>query len=162
MPSFDTVSEVSKHEVQNAIDQGHRELANRFDFKGIETTLEYDASKNEIKLAAPSDFQLQQLKDIVEAKLVKRGIDTQSLEIGEPDTNVQECRQTIKLKQGIESSVAKKITQLIKDEKYKAQASIQGDKVRVTAKDRDVLQDIMAFLRKQDVGLPLQFDNFRD
>jgi uncharacterized protein YajQ (UPF0234 family) len=162
MPSFDTVSEVSKHEVQNAVDQANKELSSRFDFKGVETTLNYDAGKNEINIAAPSDFQLQQLRDIVEAKLIKRGVDVQSLEIGDPDTNVQTCRQTIKLKQGIESSVAKKITQLIKDEKFKAQASIQGDKVRVTAKDRDVLQDIMAFLRKQDVGLPLQFDNFRD
>jgi uncharacterized protein YajQ (UPF0234 family) len=162
MPSFDIISEVSKHEVQNAVDQANKELANRFDFKGVDTTLEYDVGKSELNIAAPSDFQLQQLRDILEAKLLKRGIDPQSLEIKDPDTNVKECRQTIKLKQGIESSIAKKITQLIKDEKFKAQASIQGEKVRVTAKDRDVLQEVMAFLRKQDVELPLQFDNFRD
>jgi uncharacterized protein YajQ (UPF0234 family) len=162
MPSFDTISEINKHELQNALDQTKRELENRFDFRGVKTTIEHKEKDNEILLGAPSDFQLDQLRAVLEGKLIKRQIDPQSLEFKDPEINVQECRQTIKLKQGIDQETAKKINKLIKDNKFKVQSTIQGDKVRVTGKDRDELQAVMAFLRKTEIGLPLQFDNFRD
>jgi uncharacterized protein YajQ (UPF0234 family) len=160
MPSFDIISEVDKHELQNAVDQTKREIETRFDFKGITTTVELN--DNEILLGAPSDFQVKQIQDIMEGKMVKRGIDPQSLDYQEPEINIQETRQKVVVKQGIDQPTAKKITKTIKESKLKVQAQIQGDKVRIVGKKRDDLQEAIALLKDNDFGLGLQYDNFRD
>lgn len=160
MPSFDVVSEVDKHELQNAVDQVKRELDSRFDFKGVQTNVEFN--DNEILLGAPSDFQVSQIKDIMEAKMIKRGIDPQSLDYQEPEINVQETRQKVIVKQGIDQATAKKITKSIKESKLKVQAQIQGEKIRITGKKRDDLQEAIALLKENDYGIGLQYDNFRD
>ncbi|HEX8778591.1 MAG TPA: YajQ family cyclic di-GMP-binding protein [Rhodanobacter sp.] len=160
MPSFDVVSEVDKHELTNAVDQANRELANRFDFKGQDAKFELD--KFVITQSAPSEFQLQQMLDILRARLVSRKIDARALDIGEVETNLAGARQKITVKQGIEQPVAKKLVATLKDAKLKVEAQINGDKLRVTGKKRDDLQAAMAVLRKADVELPLQFDNLRD
>ena len=160
MPSFDVVSEVDNHELTNAVDQANREIDNRFDFKGINAKFEQDA--NAITLKAPTDFQLKQMLDILENKLVKRSIDIKSMDIAEPEVALNEARQKITVKQGIDKDTAKKIVKTIKDAKLKVQAAIQGEKIRVTGKKRDDLQDTIAFLKEQSINLPLQYDNFRD
>ncbi len=160
MPSFDVVSEVDKHELQNVIDQTKRELDNRFDFKGINTKVEL--TNNEILLGAPSDFQVKQIKDILENKMIKRSIDPQSLDYQDPEINVQETRQKVIVKQGIDQPSAKKITKFIKESTLKVQTQIQGDKVRITGKKRDDLQDAIAQLKQQEFGIGLQYNNFRD
>jgi len=159
MPSFDIVSEVDKHELTNAVDQMNREITTRFDFKGSDAKVilkEFD-----MNLEASSDFQLKQMRDIMVGKLSKRGIDNRSLERGKVEERGLRAYQTITVKCGIDKEEAKKITRLIKDKKFKVQAAIQGDQVRVTGKKRDDLQAVMACL-KSDVDLPLQFNNFRD
>ena len=160
MPSFDVVSEVDKHELTNAVDQANRELSNRFDFKGTDAKFEID--KLIIKVQAPSEFQLQQMQDILRARLVARQIDARCLDIGEPEVNLAGARQQITVKQGIEQPVAKKIVAAIKEARLKVEAQINGDKLRVTGKKRDDLQVAIALLRKSEFELPLQFDNFRD
>jgi uncharacterized protein YajQ (UPF0234 family) len=160
MPSFDIVSKVESHEVANAIDQCTREITNRFDFKGVKAVFELE--ENEITLKAPSDFQLQQMLEILRAKMVKRNVDTTSLKIEDPETNLSEARQKITIQQGIESEIAKKITKFIKSSGTKVQPAIEGDKIRVSGKKRDDLQEIIALLKKESFGLPLQFENFRD
>ncbi len=160
MPSFDVVSEVDKHELTNAVDQANRELATRFDFKGQDASYELDESV--ITQNAPSEFQLQQMLDILRGRLTARKIDIRALDIGEPQTNLGGSRQAITVKQGIEQPVAKKLVASLKAAKLKVEAQINGDKLRVTGKKRDDLQAAMALLRKADVELPLQFDNFRD
>lgn len=160
MPSFDVVSEVDKHELTNAVDQANRELASRFDFKGTDAKFELD--KSVITQSAPSDFQLQQMLDILRAKLISRKIDVRALDLGEVETNLAGARQKITVKQGIEQPIAKKLVATLKEAKLKVEAQINGDKLRMTGKKRDDLQLAMAVLRKADVELPLQFDNFRD
>ena len=160
MPSFDIVSEVDRHELTNAVDQANRELTTRFDFKGVEATFELDDAT--IKQAAPSDFQLKQMNDILRARLIARGIDVRCLEFGDVETNLAGARQSVTVKQGIERDLAKKIATHIKDAKLKVDTQINGDKVRVNGKKRDDLQDAMALLRKAEFEQPLQFDNFRD
>ena len=160
MPSFDVVSEVDKHELTNAIDQANRELSNRFDFKGSDAKFELD--KLVVKVQAPSEFQLQQMQDILRARLIARKIDARCLDIGEPEVNLAGARQQITVKQGIEQAVAKKIVAAIKDAKLKVEAQINGDKLRVTGKKRDDLQAAIALLRAGEYALPLQFENFRD
>lgn len=160
MPSFDVVSEVDKHELTNAVDQANRELSTRFDFKGQDAT--YTLDDYVITQAAPSEFQLQQMLDILRGRLVARKIDIRALEASDPDTNLGGSRQKITVKQGIEQPVAKKLVAALKAAKLKVEAQINGDKLRVTGKKRDDLQDAMAVLRKAEVELPLQFDNFRD
>jgi hypothetical protein len=160
MPSFDVISEVDKHELTNAVDQANRELSTRFDFKGQDAS--YALDEFVITQSAPSEFQLQQMLDILRARLVARKIDTRALDIGDPETNLGGSRQKITVKQGIEQPVAKKLVAALKAAKLKVEAQINGDKLRVTGKKRDDLQDAMAVLRKTDVELPLQFDNFRD
>lgn len=160
MPSFDVISEVDKHELTNAVDQANRELGNRFDFKGQDAS--YTLDDFVIMLSAPSEFQLQQMLDILRGRLVARKIDIRALDIGEPDTNLGGSRQKITVRQGIEQPVAKKLVGLLKAAKLKVEAQINGDKLRVSGKKRDDLQSAMAVLRKADVELPLQFDNFRD
>ncbi len=160
MPSFDIVSEVDLHEVSNAVDQANREVANRFDFKGSGAHFDFDQSQ--IVMHAQNDFQLRQMLDILQLKLSKRGVDIGCLEIGQPHVSGQAARQEITLRQGIDKELAKKITKLIKDSKLKVQASIQGDKIRVSGKKRDDLQKTIQTLREAKLDLPLQFINFRD
>jgi uncharacterized protein YajQ (UPF0234 family) len=160
MPSFDVISEVDKHELTNAVDQANRELSNRFDFKGQDASWTLDDFV--ITQIAPSEFQLQQMLDILRSRLVARKIDIRALEVGDPETNLGGSRQKITVKQGIEQPVAKKLVAALKAAKLKVEAQINGDKLRVTGKKRDDLQEAMAVLRKADVDLPLQFDNFRD
>ncbi|VFR26205.1 FIG001943: hypothetical protein YajQ [plant metagenome] len=160
MPSFDVVSEVDKHELSNAVDQANRELATRFDFKGTDAKFELDGFV--VTQVAPSDFQLKQMLDILRGRLSARGIDTRCLDVADPNVNLGGARQKITLKQGIEQSVSKKLIAAIKAEKLKVETQINGDKLRVTGKKRDDLQTAIALLRKTDVELPLQFDNFRD
>ncbi|MCV6636081.1 YajQ family cyclic di-GMP-binding protein [Candidatus Albibeggiatoa sp. nov. NOAA] len=160
MPSFDIVSEVNAHEVTNAVDQSNRELATRFDFKGTDAKVEH--SDDHLTLFAETDFQLQQIQDILHKKMTKRGIDILSLEAGEPELQHKSAKQVITIKQGVDTNIAKKIVKLIKDTKLKLQASIQGEQVRVTGKKRDDLQQVITMLKEQKLGLPLQFINFRD
>ena len=160
MPSFDIVSEVDTHELTNAVDQANRELSTRFDFKGVEASFERE--DNVITQSAPSEFQLQQMTDILRARLVARKIDARCLEFGDIETNLAGARQKITVKQGIERELAKKLQAAMKDAKLKVDSQINGDKLRVTGKKRDDLQAAMALLRGQEFGLPLQFDNFRD
>lgn len=160
MPSFDVVSEVDKHELTNAIDQANRELASRFDFKGTDATYELDGYV--ITQRAPSDFQLQQMLDILRGRLTSRKIDIRALDVAEPEVNLAGARQKVTVKQGIEQPVAKKLVAELKAARLKVEAQINGDKLRVTGKKRDDLQLAMALLRKAPVELPLQFDNFRD
>ncbi|MGZ8143507.1 MAG: YajQ family cyclic di-GMP-binding protein [Methylosarcina sp.] len=160
MPSFDIVSEYDKHEAQNAIDQANKEVSTRFDFKGTHSTFELNEDK--LLMTSGSEFQLQQMLDIVQTKLSKRGVDIACLDIGEPKASGKIVRQEITLKQGIDSLLAKKIVKLIKDKKLKVQAAIQGDQVRVSGKKRDELQEVIQMLKEEKWEMPLQFNNFRD
>lgn len=160
MPSFDIVSEVDLHEVANAVDQAMREVGTRFDFKGSLASCEL--KEGEIRLVAESDFQLQQLRDILNSKLAKRHVDAGSLERGAVTPVGKEFRQSLKLKQGVETAYAKELIKLLKESKIKVQASIQGEQVRVTGKKRDDLQEAIALLRSSQPSQPLQYINFRD
>ena len=160
MPSFDVVSEVDMHEVSNAVDQANRELGNRFDFKGTDSKFSLD--DKEVTLKAPSEFQVQQMFDILTGRFASRKIDTRCLDLGQPQINVKETTQKVTVRQGIEQELAKKIVKMIKKEKLKVQAAIQGDKVRVTGKKRDDLQSVIALLDDANLGMPLQFENYRD
>ncbi|KAB7770348.1 YajQ family cyclic di-GMP-binding protein [Xanthomonas sp. LMG 12461] len=160
MPSFDIVSEVDKHELTNAVDQANRELSTRFDFKGVDAKFALDDQV--ITQSAPSDFQVKQMTDILRARLLARGIDVRCLEFGDVETNLAGARQKITVKQGIEQKLGKKIVAALKDAKLKVEAQINGDKLRVSGKKRDDLQEAIALLKKSDFELPLQFDNFRD
>lgn len=160
MPSFDAVSEVDMHEAHNAIDQANREVGNRFDFKGTDSRYEQDDAV--ITLHSQTDFQLQQMLDILQDKLTRRGIDIACLKIDEPEITGRQARQRVTLRQGLEPPLAKQIVQAIKQSKLKVQASIMGDRVRVSGKKKDDLQKIMALLRAEKYELPLQYINFRD
>jgi len=160
MPSFDIVSEVDTHELTNAIDQANRELSTRFDFKGVDAR--FERADAVITQSAPSEFQLQQMTDILRARLVARKIDARCLEFGEVETNLAGARQKVTVKQGIERELAKKLQAVIKDAKLKVDSQINGDKLRITGKKRDDLQAAMALLRAREFERPLQFDNFRD
>ncbi len=160
MPSFDIVSEIDGHEITNAIDQANKEVSTRFDFKGSNASFEHQ--EDSITMKAESAFQLQQMLPILFAKMGKRGIDISALESGKIQDTGKTAQQSITLKQGIGTETAKKIVKLIKDKKMKVQAAINGDKIRVTGKKRDDLQEVIQMLRTEDVGQPLQFNNFRD
>jgi cyclic-di-GMP-binding protein len=160
MPSFDIVSEVDTHELTNAVDQANRELTTRFDFKGVDAKFVREDAV--ITQSAPSEFQLQQMTDILRARLIARKIDVRCLEFGDVDTNLAGARQKVTVKQGIERDLAKKIQAALKDAKLKVDSQINGDKLRVSGKKRDDLQAAIALLRNQEFELPLQFDNFRD
>lgn len=165
MPSFDIVSEIDMQEVRNAVENATRDLANRWDFRNVPASFELNEKNESIKVASESDFQVEQLLDILRAQLSKRGIEGAALEIPEEmDRSGKTYSVEAKLKQGIESAQAKKLVKLIKDSKLKvqAQAQIQGEQVRVTGKARDDLQGVMALIRGADLGQPFQFNNFRD
>ena len=160
MPSFDVVSEVDMHELSNAVDQANREVTTRFDFKGSDAKFEQKGS--ELTLSARGEFQLQQMMDILQKKMVKRGVDIASLDVGKPETTNMVARQKVTVREGIDKEAAKKIVKIIKESKMKVQAAIQGEQVRVTGKKRDDLQAVMAMLKEQKLELPLQYTNFRD
>ncbi len=160
MPSFDTVSEVDSHELSNAIDQANREISNRYDFKGSDAKVTQEGEN--LRIEGESEFQLDQIYDILITKMAKRGIDVLCLERGKVEETNMRARQAILLKQGIDKETAKKMVKLIKDSKLKVQSSIQGEKLRVTGKKRDDLQNVMSMLKDAKLGIPLQFNNFRD
>ena len=161
MPSFDIVSEVDMHELNNALDQSNREVGTRFDFKGIGASFELDNDSN-IKVSAEADFQIQQMLEMLRSKMVKRGIDTKSLKEGDVQLVGQKASMIVTVQQGIEADIARKIVKAVKEAKLKVQTAIQGEKLRVTGKKRDDLQQVMALLKEGSYGVPLQYDNFRD
>jgi uncharacterized protein YajQ (UPF0234 family) len=161
MPSFDIVSQVNSMEIENAVNQSKKELANRFDFKGSKADIVLE--KNEIKLSAEDQFKLKALAEIVMGKLAKRQISLKNVEKLEPDVSpLGHSRQVIKIKQGIESTIAKQVTAFIRETKLKVTTQIQGEEIRVTGKSRDDLQAVIAALRAKDFAVALQFQNFRD
>jgi cyclic-di-GMP-binding protein len=160
MPSFDVVSELNQHEVMNAVDQANRELTQRFDFK--DTGARFELQDFVVTLHAQVDFQLKQMLEILKLRLGKRGIDLACMEVKDPQTNLAAARQEVILRHGIDQEAGKKILRLVKDSKLKTQASLQGDKVRVTGKKKDDLQDAIKLLREAKLDVPLQFNNFRD
>ena len=160
MPSFDVVSEVDFHEVTNAVDQANRELKTRFDFRGVDA--KFERKEDVVRVTAEADIQLDQMIDILRAKLVKRSIDPKVMDIGDQEHVGKLLHKNIQIHEGVESLLAKKIVKLIKDKKMKVQAAIQGEKVRVTGKKRDDLQQVMSMLKEEDIETPLQYNNFRD
>lgn len=160
MPSFDVVSEVNHHELANAVDQANREVSTRFDFKG--TGSNFELNDSQITMNTESEFQLQQMYDMLCNKLVKRGIDISCLEMADPVIQLKTATQVVAVREGIETADAKKMVKLIKEKKLKVQAAIQGEQLRVTGKKRDDLQQVIASLKEGDFGVPLQFKNFRD
>ena len=160
MPSFDIVSEIEMHEVTNAVDQAKRDLGNRWDFKNVDANIELEDKR--ITVSAEQEFQLEQLMDMLRMAFAKRNIDTRAIDEDGESKSGKLVKQHLKLRQGIETDQGKKIVKMIKDAKLKVQASIQGDKVRVTGKKRDDLQTVIAMLKESDLELPLQYNNFRD
>jgi uncharacterized protein YajQ (UPF0234 family) len=161
MPSFDVVCEANIVEVRNAVDQANKEISTRFDFKGTDARVEQ--KERELSAYADSDFQLNQVRDVLTNKMVKRNVDVRFLDLGKIEKiGGDKVKQVIKVKNGIESEDAKKIVRIIKDSKMKVQASIQGEAVRITGAKRDDLQAAIALLRKEVTDLPLEFNNFRD
>ena len=161
MPSFDVVLEANMVEVRNAVDQANKEIATRFDFKGSDARVEQ--KEGELTAYADSEFQLNQLRDVLTNRLTRRSVDVRFLDSGKIEKiGGDKVKQVIKIKNGIESDAAKKIVRIVKDSKMKVQASIQGDAVRVTGAKRDDLQSAIALLKKEVADLPLDFNNFRD
>jgi uncharacterized protein YajQ (UPF0234 family) len=161
MPSFDIVSQVNSMEIENAVNQARKELANRFDFKN--TKWEIVLEKTEVNLTADNEFKVATLNEIVVGKLAKRGISMKSVEQCEPDISpLGHARQSIKIKNGIASDVAKEITGFIRDGKFKVTTQIQGDEVRVNSKSRDELQAVIAAVRAHEFPVAVQFVNFRE
>ncbi|MFC0266637.1 YajQ family cyclic di-GMP-binding protein [Kushneria aurantia] len=161
MPSFDIVSEFDKHEATNAVDQANREVETRFDFRGV--TASFTLEGEAVMLEAEADFQLRQMLDILRTRLIARGIDARCMAEQEPVTSGVRARQQVDLKQGLSQEDCKAIVKQLKASKLKVQPAIQGDKVRVTGKKRDDLQQAIALLKGEEgPDLPLQYNNFRD
>jgi uncharacterized protein YajQ (UPF0234 family) len=163
MPSFDTVLDPNLVEVRNAVDQTAKEIGTRFDFKGTSAAIEFKEKEKEMTVFGDSDFQIDQVRDVLNNKLTKRQVDIRFLDIGKVEKiGGDKVKQVIKLKAGIESELAKQITKLIKESKIKVNAAIQGDTVRITGAKRDDLQAAMALMKKDLTEAPLSFNNFRD
>jgi hypothetical protein len=160
MPSFDVVSELDHHEMQNAVDQTRRELENRFDFRGVDWKIKHE--KNDLLLESNSQHQVRAMLDILRLKVAKRGIDQVVLDVKDMESDIARARQKILLKEGIGVDDAKLLQKAIKESKLKVQGAIQGEKLRVTGKNRDDLQEAIALLKRTKVEIPLQFNNFRD
>ena len=162
MPSFDVVSEVEKTEVKNAVEQTNKEVSTRFDFKGSDARVEQ--AELVLTVFADNEFQMNQVQDILNGKLTKRGVDIKCLEISDKIEKISgnKVKRSCTVKVGVETELAKKIVKLLKDSKMKVQASIQGDTVRVSGKSRDDLQAAIAFIKKSITDFPLQYQNFRD
>ncbi len=161
MPSFDVVSEVDDAELTNAVDQASREIGNRYDFKNTSAKVEREGEA--LVAWGDSEFQLNQVTDILYQKLAKRGIDIRAVDAGKVEAvSGDKAKQVLTVRQGIDAEAAKKIVRVVKDSKMKVQTQIQGDQVRVTGKKRDDLQQVIALLKGSGFELPLQFQNFRD
>ena len=161
MPSFDIVSEVDKQEIKNAVEQVNKEVANRFDFKGSDARVEQ--AEQVLTVYADDDFKLDQVQEVLNAKLIKRGIDIRCLEIGDSEkVSGNKAKRLVTVKSGLDTELSKKIVKLLKEAKLKVTASIQGDSVRVAGAKRDILQEAIALVRKNVSDFPLQFQNFRD
>jgi uncharacterized protein YajQ (UPF0234 family) len=160
MPSFDAVSELNAHEVTNAVDQANRELSQRFDFR--DTGARFELKEFTVTLHAQVEFQLRQMLEILKLRLAKRGVDLACLEVKEPQTTLATAQQEIVLRHGIDADTGRKIARLVKDSRLKVQAALQGDKVRISGRQRDDLQAAMALLRGAKLDVPLQFNNFRE
>ena len=160
MPSFDIVSKVNIQEVVNAVDQANRELRTRFDFKGTNSSFNLD--ENKITIRAPEEFQIQQMFDILTGRLSSRKIDIRCLQTDPIQANVNDAWQLVTVRQGIETELARNIVKMIKQKKLKVQASIQGEKVRVSGKKKDMLQQVISTIKEADFDVPLQFENYRD
>ena len=163
MPSFDIVSEVNQVEVKNAVDQCNKEITNRFDFKGSDARVEIQDQDKILTVFADDNFKLGQVRDVLTAKLAKRGVDVRALAPGTIEkTTGNTVKQPITVRVGVEQELAKKIVKLLKDSKLKVQASIQGDAVRVSGAKKDILQEVITLVKKSITDVPLQFKNFRD
>lgn len=163
MPSFDAVCKPNMVEVRNALDQANKEISNRFDFKGSDARVEINEKEKTLTVFADDDFKLGQVRDVLTAKLAKRGVDIRCLKLGTAETiSGNKMKQPVTVREGIEQELAKKIVKTIKDSKMKVQGSIQGDVVRVSGAKKDLLQDAIALIRKTITDFPLQFKNFRD
>lgn len=160
MPSFDIVSKVDIQEVVNAVDQANRELRTRFDFKGTNSSFNLD--ENKITIRAPEEFQIQQMFDILTGRLSGRKIDIRCLQADPIQININDAWQLVTVRQGIETELARNIVKMIKQRKLKVQASIQGEKVRVSGKKKDMLQQVISTIKEADFDVPLQFENYRD
>ena len=160
MPSFDVVSQVDLNEVSNGVNQSTREVGTRFDFKNSNATFEW--ADNEIAMRAPDEFQLNQMYDVLTSKLASRKVNTRCLQREPVHTNVSDAWQVVRVRQGIDVDLARKLVKMVKETKKKVQVAIQGDQLRVSGKKRDELQQVIALLKQADVDLPLQFVNFRD
>ena len=160
MPSFDVVSEVDLQEVRNAVDQANRELKTRFDFRGVDSGVELDGQT--VTVWAAEEFQVRQLVDILQDKMTRRSVDIGALDPQPLEVSGKQKRQPFGLKQGIDRDASRAIVKTVKDARLKVQSQVQGEKVRVTGKKRDDLQQVIAALKEGDYGVPLQFNNFRD
>jgi uncharacterized protein YajQ (UPF0234 family) len=160
MPSFDVVSEIDMHELTNAVDQASREVGTRYDFRGVEA--EYELKDNTITMRAEAEMQIEQMLDLLRNKMSKRKIDIACLKVEELERVGKRATKKVIVQQGIETEIARKVVKHIKELKFKVQAAIQGDQLRVTGAKRDDLQQVIADLRQQSFGVPLQFKNFRD
>ena len=161
MPSFDVVSEVDKHEAQNAVDQANRELSTRFDFRGVSAS--FEQKDFVVTMIADNKTQLDQMKSMLISAMIKRSIKANCLEFAESQGTGKQVKILATMRQGIDKDLGRKIAKLIKDSKIKVQASIQGDTVRVQGKKRDDLQQVMAMLRgEESIDMPLAFKNFKD
>jgi len=160
MPSFDVVSEVDHHELSNALDQANREIGTRYDFKGSNARIEH--SGNQLTLEAESEFQVKQMTPVLKEKMSKRGIDVDCLEFGDIVEMNKRARQPVHVREGLDREIARKMVKLVKDSKLKVQAAVQGEQLRISGKKRDDLQQVMQLLREAGLGIPLQFNNFRD
>ncbi|MAD47050.1 MAG: YajQ family cyclic di-GMP-binding protein [Oceanospirillaceae bacterium] len=161
MPSFDVVSEVEKHEAQNAVDNANKELERRFDFKGVGAS--FELKEFVVTLTANEEFQIEQMKPMLEGAMIKRDIKVSCLEYGELKGAGKQVKMTATMRQGIDKELGKKMVKLVKDSKLKVQASIQGETIRVTGKKRDDLQQVMALFRQDEsIDMPLAFKNFKD
>ena len=161
MPSFDVVSEVDKHEAQNAVDQANRELSTRFDFRGVSAS--FELKDFVVTMIADNNTQLDQMKSMLISAMIKRSIKANCLELSDPQGTGKQVKILATMRQGIDKDLGRKIAKLIKDSKIKVQASIQGDTVRVQGKKRDDLQQVMAMLRgEESIDMPLAFKNFKD
>ncbi len=160
MPSFDVVSEVDHHEHSNALDQANREIGTRYDFKGSNARIEQ--AGNGLTLEAESEFQIKQMQPILQEKLSKRGIDVQCLEYADVVEMNKRARQQVTVREGLDRDLARKMVKMIKDKKLKVQAAVQGEQLRVSGKKRDDLQQVIQMLKGAGLGIPLQFNNFRD
>jgi len=162
MPSFDVVSELEIFEVNHAVQNTQKEIATRFDFRGSEVKIELNEKAKEIKITGENEMQVENVYAMLENHMLKRKVDVQALDAEDPSASGKYIHQVVKLKDGLDTDTAKKINKAIKESGIKVQASIQGDKIRVTDKKRDTLQQVMAFLKEKQFGVPLQFNNFKD